>query len=389
VNASLLRLVSMLALAVLLAGLAVLALPSEASAQEDGISGDLPVGGGVGLVVWGGGPLTELEAAAGARGCALESVWFSIGGRLVGHVFGAPEFVNAEFSAEAGADLAPASALLAVCARPAPSGVRGIALAGPQCPVIVEGEPCPDKPVDVTLLFEQGGLTVATVQTGDDGEFEVRLPPGAYTITKAGGPFPHLVPQLWPCSGVRSRRSCCCSTPASADPSTSPQCALLPGRQEALEHPAHEIRARDDAEDAAVGAGDGERRDAVVEHDRRRFLHQGLRADGDEAVGRDLEDAALERLLVASLRRDAVRVGAHRPQDVAVGEDADDAAAVFDEEVVDAVLLEHGTRLAHRAAGIDGEEVRVHDLAHEDAVQDVLGCMCVCDAFEHGLLPPA
>jgi len=72
------------------------------------------------------------------------------------------------------------------------SGLSGIALAGPQCPVVILGQPCPDQPIDVTLAFSQGATTVGTVQTGSDGTFELDLPPGTYTVTTVGGFLPSL-----------------------------------------------------------------------------------------------------------------------------------------------------------------------------------------------------
>jgi hypothetical protein len=72
------------------------------------------------------------------------------------------------------------------------SGVSGIALAGPQCPVVIQGQPCPDKPVDVTLAFSQGASTVGTVQTGVDGTFALDLPAGTYDVTTVGAVLPSL-----------------------------------------------------------------------------------------------------------------------------------------------------------------------------------------------------
>jgi hypothetical protein len=76
----------------------------------------------------------------------------------------------------------------------AASGASGIALAGPQCPVEIQGQPCPDEPVDVTLAFSQGTTTVATVQTASDGAFSVDLPAGTYNVTTTGPQLPSLGP---------------------------------------------------------------------------------------------------------------------------------------------------------------------------------------------------
>lgn len=73
----------------------------------------------------------------------------------------------------------------------ASSGIRGRALAGPQCPVEVAGSPCPDRPwegVVVATNAETGERT--SVRTGGDGRFAIALDPGTYelTIRSDGGP---------------------------------------------------------------------------------------------------------------------------------------------------------------------------------------------------------
>jgi len=64
------------------------------------------------------------------------------------------------------------------------SGIRGQALAGPQCPVEIQGSPCPPVPYE--------GIVVATdiesdaefrVDTDADGHFELRLEPGTYEVS--------------------------------------------------------------------------------------------------------------------------------------------------------------------------------------------------------------
>jgi len=60
-----------------------------------GISGSVPTGTGISLLVWGGGTAEGLRDAAVERGCSPRSVWAtSAGGGLVGYVFGAPDTVN-------------------------------------------------------------------------------------------------------------------------------------------------------------------------------------------------------------------------------------------------------------------------------------------------------
>ena len=63
------------------------------------------------------------------------------------------------------------------------SGVRGQVLLGPTCPVVQEGSPCPDEPlggVEVRALTAGGAIAEAT--SGEDGRFELELPPGRYTL---------------------------------------------------------------------------------------------------------------------------------------------------------------------------------------------------------------
>jgi carboxypeptidase family protein len=78
------------------------------------------------------------------------------------------------------------------------SGIRGRALAGPQCPVEIAGTPCPDEPW-------QGTVVAIDTQTGDrhtaesdaSGRFELALDPGTYELSievQDGGP-PFAKPQ--------------------------------------------------------------------------------------------------------------------------------------------------------------------------------------------------
>lgn len=79
--------------------------------------------------------------------------------------------------------------VLAACAgdgggSAADSGVEGIVLAGPQCPVNIEGTPCPDQPIDVEILVTDtsSGEQVTTVRSGEDGRFRIPLEPGTYLL---------------------------------------------------------------------------------------------------------------------------------------------------------------------------------------------------------------
>lgn len=51
------------------------------------------------------------------------------------------------------------------------------------CPVMQEGSPCPDRPLeDVQVRAIADGKTVAQTTSGSDGRFELALPPGLYTL---------------------------------------------------------------------------------------------------------------------------------------------------------------------------------------------------------------
>ena len=64
------------------------------------------------------------------------------------------------------------------------SGIRGRALAGPQCPVEVAGSPCPDAPWQGTVVaIETSSGDRYSVETDDEGRFELPLPPGSYEVT--------------------------------------------------------------------------------------------------------------------------------------------------------------------------------------------------------------
>jgi hypothetical protein len=74
------------------------------------------------------------------------------------------------------------------------SGIRGVTVAGPQCPVEIAGSPCPDKPLAAAFDVQApNGDVVAHARSGDDGKFLVVLQPGHYVVNPgppASGPFP-------------------------------------------------------------------------------------------------------------------------------------------------------------------------------------------------------
>ncbi len=82
------------------------------------------------------------------------------------------------------------ASLLAACdsdeeASPSPSsGIRGIVLLGPQCPVFQENSPCPDEPLQATIdvYTADRSRKVDSVTSADDGRFSLALAPGDYYL---------------------------------------------------------------------------------------------------------------------------------------------------------------------------------------------------------------
>ena len=76
--------------------------------------------------------------------------------------------------------------LLATCsAEPASttSGVEGQVFIGPVCPVVQEGQECPDKPYQATLVVNNSnGREIVKVQTDTEGRFKIPLEPGEYIL---------------------------------------------------------------------------------------------------------------------------------------------------------------------------------------------------------------
>ena len=71
------------------------------------------------------------------------------------------------------------------------SGVRGVVLLGPTCPVMRDPpEPgCADKPYATTIIVRRASSSsiVATGKSDASGVFELSLPPGSYILLAEGG----------------------------------------------------------------------------------------------------------------------------------------------------------------------------------------------------------
>jgi len=68
-------------------------------------------------------------------------------------------------------------------AIPPAGGVRGRVATWPSCPVESNDQPCAPRPRAArVVVYEASGSRVATVDTGDTGQFELALAPGDYLI---------------------------------------------------------------------------------------------------------------------------------------------------------------------------------------------------------------
>jgi hypothetical protein len=63
------------------------------------------------------------------------------------------------------------------------SGIEGVALIGPSCPVQQAGVPCPDKPWEGVVVVEDlAGREVTRTMSDAEGRFSIELPPGEYVL---------------------------------------------------------------------------------------------------------------------------------------------------------------------------------------------------------------
>jgi hypothetical protein len=76
--------------------------------------------------------------------------------------------------------------ILSTCsvdATPADSGIEGQVLIGPMCPVVQEGQECPDQPYQATLTVNSlNGEKIVQVQADEQGGFKIPLMPGEYIL---------------------------------------------------------------------------------------------------------------------------------------------------------------------------------------------------------------
>ncbi len=76
------------------------------------------------------------------------------------------------------------------------TGISGIVLVGPQCPVVREGEECPDRPLEADIdVYDASGAFVTRVRSDGYGEFFVEVPAGDYRLEpRSPGVFPSSSP---------------------------------------------------------------------------------------------------------------------------------------------------------------------------------------------------
>ena len=74
------------------------------------------------------------------------------------------------------------------------SGITGKVLVGPMCPVMIEGQECPDQPYQATITVNSPeGRKIVRFQTDAQGNFTIPIPSGKYMLhpeTPKGVPYP-------------------------------------------------------------------------------------------------------------------------------------------------------------------------------------------------------
>jgi hypothetical protein len=75
------------------------------------------------------------------------------------------------------------TACSALSPTPTDSGIEGQVLIGPMCPVVQEGQECPDQPYQADLMVTSPtGRVIVRFRTEEDGRFRVPLAPGDYIL---------------------------------------------------------------------------------------------------------------------------------------------------------------------------------------------------------------
>jgi hypothetical protein len=80
------------------------------------------------------------------------------------------------------------------------SGVQGVTMVGPTCPVQRDTAACPDQPLanaNLSVTRQGAATVVATGRSDADGQFRIPIAPGAYVLHPAnpsGGAVPPTAP---------------------------------------------------------------------------------------------------------------------------------------------------------------------------------------------------
>jgi hypothetical protein len=93
---------------------------------------------------------------------------------------------------------APSASPSATSTKGDETGIEGIVLLGPTCPVQRVDSPCPDRPYIATIdvIDATSEARVTTVTSGADGRFSVQLSPGTYRLVpRDTGSLPRGVEQ--------------------------------------------------------------------------------------------------------------------------------------------------------------------------------------------------
>lgn len=84
--------------------------------------------------------------------------------------------------------IAPTPPAPVACHPTATSGITGLVLIGPMCPVVSIDEPCPDRPFVAKLIVRNAqGTAICTTASHEDGRFQIGLSPGAYVLDPQSG----------------------------------------------------------------------------------------------------------------------------------------------------------------------------------------------------------
>lgn len=106
----------------MLACVLALAVPSTVAAAPRAFSGGSVPEQGIAVLIWGGGSVTHMSAAAGEGGCNATAVWTVSDGVLSGYRFGAPSFVNGAFlGLHSGGWVAAGTLVIVTCDGPVAS----------------------------------------------------------------------------------------------------------------------------------------------------------------------------------------------------------------------------------------------------------------------------